>query len=382
MKEIFADTLIIGAGPAGISAAISLQKAGVSNAVVDRQSFPREKTCGGLITGKTMSRIISLLNDKAEDPAIFCDSGNVVELFHKGKRLTCSKLSERIYFIKRAHFDHYLVRRYKELGGLFFESEKNHKIDFDKRIITLSNGDVIKYKHLIAADGALSSIRDSLGYGKPEMGFCVETFIPKIQAPLGNRVKIFFGIIEKGYGWVFPSGDDYCIGLGGVYCQDIDYTVRLKRLLKMLGIPGDSCKIRGAFVPYGGVVDQSKGHPEIVLAGDAAGYVDPIFGEGLYFAITSGMRASRARIDPGQESFKSSYLRKMSFCVKQIRQGSRIQKLFFNKYAQGFFKRKLYKKNAFVRFFFDKMISDYKYSYHNLLGLYIDYNLWELKRRR
>ena len=81
MKEMFADTLIIGAGPAGISAAISLQKAGVSNAVVDRQIFPREKTCGGLITGKTMSRIISLLDEKAaEDPALVCDSGNVVEL--------------------------------------------------------------------------------------------------------------------------------------------------------------------------------------------------------------------------------------------------------------------------------------------------------------
>lgn len=375
MAKLFTDTLIIGAGPSGVSAGISLQKAGVENVIIDRQKFPREKTCGGLVTKKTMKKISELLNgeSKKEIKKAFCDSGKVIEIYFRGKRLTRSVLSERVYFVKREKFDHFLVNKYKDFGGRIYENEKNYKMDFDKRTATLENGDTLEYKNLIIADGALSCTREKLGYSKPTPGFCIESFVPKIQTPFSNEVKIFFGIINNGYAWAFPSGDEYCIGLGGVYCQDIDYIKSLRKLLKMLGIDRKYCKIRGAFVPYGETVEQSGGNIDTILAGDAAGLVDPVYGEGLYFAISSGMDAAKAITEDEGRGFKANYLKRIAPYEKIIKQGRRVQSIFFNKYFQAFFKRRVYRKNAFVRFFFENHVSEYRYSYRELLRLYIDY---------
>ena len=108
-----------------------------------------------------------------------------------------------------------LVKQYKSLGGTIYENEKNYQADFSKQEIRLTDGNIIYYDHLIVADGALSVSRTALGLPGQELSFCIEAYAPKTQIKNPDRTKVYFGIIDNGYAWVFPSGKEVCIGLGG-----------------------------------------------------------------------------------------------------------------------------------------------------------------------
>ena len=376
--DIITDAVIIGAGPAGISAAISLQKAGVSNIVLEKCTFPREKTCGGLVTYKTLKKVMGLLDVEYFDDisSAFCDVSKKVSIYFQSERLAGTEVSEEVRFIRREQFDHFLVRKYKEKGGAIYEGVKDHKIDTVEKKIKLGDGSAIHYEYLVVADGALSQTRETLGYKAPGQGFCVETHIPKDRVADPDEVRIYFGIIKKGYAWVFPWGEEVCVGLGGVYSKGTDYTYILRRFIDDLGIDEKSCKIKGAFVPYGEVVDQASGSGDTVLAGDAGGYVDPIYGEGLFLALTSGIEAAKALISAGElrdRSFKDLYLENMAPYADIIKKGHKLQKKFFNGVVQNIFKKKIQGKDSFLSYYFDNLISEYNYSYGEIRRLYSDY---------
>ena len=215
------DTLIIGAGPAGIASAITLQKAGISNVVIDRCKFPRNKTCGGLITNKTIRVLMELLEaDKAEElSGVFCDESNIVEIYNKAQKAAWAETDVPFRFVKRYDFDNYLVDRYRELGGRLYENERSYELDIDGNSVVLGDGEHIDFENLIAADGALSPVREKLKYKNARQGFCIETHVSKEVITFPERVKVYFGVVDKGYGWCFPSGDECCVGLGGVYSK-------------------------------------------------------------------------------------------------------------------------------------------------------------------
>ena len=140
----------------------------------------------------------------------------------------------------------------------------------------------------------------------------------------------------------------------------------------MLGIAPEECTLKGAFVPYGYVTDQRSGPDNIVLAGDAGGFVDPIYGEGIFFAVSSGMEAAKARLDP-DGNLRLNFSKRMEPYVKIIKQGTFLQKMFFGKPINSFFMKKIQEKNSFLRFYSDNQISEYNYQYSKIIGLYRDY---------
>ena len=371
------DTIIIGAGPAGMAAAITLQKNGISNAVIDKSFFPRNKVCGGLVTYKTLETVIELTDTGATDliSDVFCDTDRIIELYFKNERLTCSEVDIPLYFVRREKFDFFLVKKYKENGGILFEGEKNYTVDFENKTITLGNGGIITFNYLLIADGALSPNAKKLGIKRKNTGFCIEAHIPKGDVSYPGGVKIFFGIVKKGYAWCFPSGNDICVGLGGVYSKSTDYKSILDGLLKQLGADTENTKYKGAFVPYGSSVDQSHCPDNIILLGDAAGFVDPIYGEGLYFALTSGIEAAGAYISAvrSSDSLNAVYYKKTEFIVKTIKKGNRLKNIFFSHPVGFLFKRRIKNKDFFVRFYCDRQISKYGYDYSRMIKLYSDY---------
>lgn len=366
------DTLIIGAGPAGISAAITLQKAGVSNVVIEKCRFPRSKTCGGLVTDKTVSALIDLLGENIDISGVFCDKSNTVEIYRGYDKIVETQTDKALYFVKREVFDNYLVNIYKNIGGLIYEDEKKYEISIDKKCITLSDGTNIFFDHLMAADGALSPVGKKLGYINKKQGFCIETHVDKDKIKDPERVKIFFKIVDKGYAWCFPSGDKCCIGLGGVYSKKYCYTERINELLRMLNISPKEWVLKGAFVPYGKITDQSKGNDDVVLLGDAGGFVDPIYGEGLFFAVSGGIEAAKARII-SNKMIRPEFIKRMHPYTKIIKQGSLLQKLFFNRVIQSLIMKKMSGNDSFVRYYCDNMISEYNYNYSKIIKMYMEY---------
>ncbi len=368
--QYFFDVVIIGAGPAGMSCGISLQRQNVSNCVIDKKKFPRSKTCGGLITNKTLMSICELLDAESVDDLsnLFCDSTSCVSLFYKEERLTTTIVTKPLNFVDRTTFDFNLINYYKTKGGIVFDGEGNYELNLQEKTITLTNGDTVSFNKIVVADGANSTTRKQMNIKSPQLGFCIETYVSK-EVFSNCHIGVYFGVVPKGYGWVFPAGEKICIGLGGVFSKKTNYTALLDGFLQKLDVC-ESTKYIGAFIPYGQVVNQN-GRFDAVLIGDAAGFVDPIYGEGLYFAIVSGMQAAKAIIE--KKNFCESFCKKMKPYVKIIKQGSILQKIFFSNMIQAVFKKIIKGKASFTCYYCDQQISEYNYSYMNLYRLYIDY---------
>ena len=367
--ELYADTVIIGAGPAGASCAITLQNNNAPCLLIDKKTFPRDKTCGGLVTEKTYVLLKELLGDGAD--GLFCSESSVVELHYKDKRLTRSNVTKKFRFVKRSVLDDALVTEYKRLGGKMLEGCAPEKIDPDAKRVFLSNGDSVKYERLVGADGAKSAVRRALGVPEPQMAFCVESRLPRDAFNYDGAVRIYFGVVKKGYAWVFPSGDKICIGLGGIYKEDARYDVLLKDFLRKLGAKGEF-PMKGAFVPYGETVDQTSLPSGAVLIGDAAGLADPLSGEGLYFALSSGMEAAGSAISAG-EGFRKDLLERIAPLAQIVKEGESASNSLFLPGALLLFSKMMAGKDGFAAFVCDELISVYNYSYSELKKMRDDY---------
>ncbi|MBQ6677138.1 MAG: geranylgeranyl reductase family protein [Clostridia bacterium] len=368
------EVAVIGAGPAGSACGITLQKAGITNILIDKSRFPRNKTCGGLLTEKTY-RVLTktLLTDPVDGSdlgGVFRDVSERLDLYYGGERLSGSKVEKKLRSVRRVTFDDYLVKKYLSVGGTLLEETAVETFDTEKRTLALPSGGTVKYRRLVVADGALSPTRRTLGFETPELAFCTETYVPKADLDIEERVVIDFGFVKNGYVWVFPSGDDYCIGLGGKSKKDRRYDDLLKEYLASLGADPDKYKMRGAFLPFGKPVDQRKGPDFAVLAGDAAGFVDQVTGEGIYFALSSGIAAG---LSAAEADFKKAYLEKVGPIAKAVKETDRFREKYLKNAPAALFRRVIGGRDAFTGFFCDNMISEMNYSYSKALEIYRGY---------
>ena len=132
----------------------------------------------------------------------------------------------------------------------------------------------------------------------------------------------------------------------------------------------DEVKYVGAFLPYGEVVNQNKLPENVMLAGDSAGFADPISSEGLYMALQSGISAAQAM---QSKSPKSVYLDSVKSLKRAVTDGKKAQKLFYSKPIFSKMLNKAKGKQKFVSFYFDNAVEEYNYEYRQLFRLYKDY---------
>ena len=374
------DAAIIGGGPAGASCAIHLQSAGITNTVIEKRIFPRDKTCAGLITEKTYRQLSDLIKEAVDSDVpdgIFCETAEKIKLFYKEDMLTNSSVTSLFRLVKRRDFDSYLTETYKKAGGLLLEGRTVIEYGFDENTLILDNGDTVEYKYLICADGALSQSRKALGCKTPEYIFCTETFVPKTDAFSDGEINIYFGYLNKGYIWVFPHGDTLCVGLGDEYRKGTEYEKILREFLNSHGLEYENCKIKGAFIPYGECVDQSKGRKNAVLIGDAGGFADQITGEGLYFALSTGEAAANAVIKElsGKADFKKEFLKNTAKYADIVKHSAKKGSSFYKDSIMSAFRKNVKGRNGLVAYFCDNQISEYNYKYSDMPKLFADYKL-------
>lgn len=362
------DTVILGAGPAGLAAAITLQKSGAQPCVIERATFPRRKTCAGLVTAKTYRLIRQLFDGEAPD-SLFCNTSSELRLFRRTELLVGAALERPVRFVSRTHFDNALAERYRSLGGVLIEGEKHVALDDARRLITLQNGDTIPYRHLLFADGALSLSRRLWDCGRDEFAFGIEAYIPADLLPV-NSVDLYFDYLDSGYAWVFPHGDTVCIGAADRHKKGYDYLGMFDGFLSDLGVPTDVPKRVGAFLPYGKAVQQEKLPDRVLLLGDAGGLTDPISGEGLYMALQSGIFAAQA-LSAAQP--KAAYLNSIAPLTDVVRQGLKVQHALYSPLPHRAFLHKVRGNDRVVRYFFENMVEEYRYSYRDLPKLFRDY---------
>ena len=284
-----ADVIIVGAGPAGCIAAYHLALAGHKVVVVDKSPAPRLKPCGGGLTIKSIDllpfSVASVIRSSVDSMDISLQLQNNQTL--QGRDTICT-------FVVRSEFDQLLAQRAAEAGAIFKACQF---LSFDelasKVVCRFENQTSLTARYLIGADGAHSRIRKALGAKVASRGIAVEACIPQSQLASNKHAMSFdFGVVAGGYGWVFPKGDHVNVG---IYSNLEDNEVSKQKLKEYaeqkLGI-NQLEDIVGFPLPFG--IYGPSASNRVLLAGDAAGTIEPLIGEGIHNALKSGTLAAQA----------------------------------------------------------------------------------------
>jgi len=316
------DVLIIGAGPAGATAAKLLADAGYRTLLVDKARFPRHKTCASWINRLAFERFPYLRErmDELVDSPFY---GVTFFNDHLTRRATWTERQPSGYLSLRSRFDNGLKDIAVAAGADFRQGSGLAALEQsdDRVTIRLENGDEFAGRALIGADGgssrvaALTGLRR--GWGPDESVLCANEDLPYPREEIARRypqprpfiVALRFDGLT-GYGWIFPKRDHLCVGIGGRLregerIQDL-YRKFFETSQQKGLLPGELTPTKPYYAvdPAGAV---NKGHPmvqgRIVLVGDAAGFVSGTTGEGIYPAMESA-RLAVELIESGLRSEK------------------------------------------------------------------------------
>lgn len=277
------DVIIVGAGPAGVGAAKILEKSDLEFCIIDKCKFPRHKLCGGGLTFKSQNALKKLGLSIDEIDTIESAKTRIVA---KGISKEV-ELNKSIIMVDRNEFDY---NNLKQVKCDVFEDENIANIEGN---ILTTNKNLYEFKYIIFADGLNGYSRKLIE--DREFGFCVEY---DIKGDF-NETILDFRAIEDGYGWIFPKKGHVTIGLGNFNKKKSDYLDLLYKFAKEYGFKIDKTKIMGYHIPIFSkdVYKKSVIDNKYILVGDAASLVDAISGEGIYYALTSGMYAAESIIE-------------------------------------------------------------------------------------
>jgi hypothetical protein len=196
--------IIVGAAPAGSTAAYHLAKQGGSVLVLEKASLPRNKPCGGV-----SGAIVQLL-DFDLTPAI-SRKANKISYTWKMQDPVKVEINSPMWMVQRDVFDNFLIKQAQKTGAELRDSTEVKGIEFKKSVWEVkTNSESVSDHYLIAADGADGQMTQWLGLKEPKLclSACLETRSIKSESLIFD-----FGIIKKGLIWNFPQADGYSLSI-------------------------------------------------------------------------------------------------------------------------------------------------------------------------
>ena len=298
------DVLVVGAGPAGSAAAIHLARGGARVLLADKAHFPRDKPCGGGLTGRALRHAP-------------CDVEPVVEhvvdrfVLRTGyrRRLIRRSKAPLIRMTQRRRLDLYLAEQAAATGADFRDGVRVEDLTIDEGGVTaLVGSSPVRAFFIVGADGANGLVARSAELGEGIVrGVALEANVrwgTLDPAPYRETAWVELGVVPGGYGWIFPKGDHANLGVGGWLDEGPRLRAHLDQLAREHGLdPGVLTDVRGHRLPM-----RRLGAPaargRVLLVGDAAGLVDPLSGDGIYEAFVSARLAAEAILAGRPEGYE------------------------------------------------------------------------------
>ncbi len=318
-----ADVIVVGAGPAGSTAAYHLATAGLDVLLLEKTSFPREKVCGDGLTPRAVKALTTMGLPVDEGDGWLRNKG--LRIIGGGGRIELawpdlSSFPGYGTIRARTDFDQLLARHAVKAGARLHENVTVTGSTFDERTGRVNGVTAkdkaketkeLKARLVVAADGNSSRLSVSMGLHKRDdrpLGVAVRTYY-KSPRTNDDYLEAWLDLWDgkdllPGYGWIFGMGDGTSnVGLGLLNTSEafghIDYRALLRRWLGAMpaewGFSEENRTepIRGAALPMGfnRTPHYTRG---LVLVGDAGGMVNPFNGEGIAYAMESGEIAARS----------------------------------------------------------------------------------------
>jgi len=306
------DVLVVGAGPAGTAAGIEAHRLGCSTAVVDKATFPRDKTCGDGLTAGALRLLDALGFDIRRLPS-WTPVTDTVLVSPSGRQVEMGLPPDGAYagVAPRAELDAALVEHARSLGvdvreGVGVTALREH----DARVtVELADGTEVSTRWVVAADGHYSPVRRMLG--ADDLGPSLGSWSAFRQYFTGVDDPRLWVLFEEdflpGYAWVFPVGNGRAnVGFGVLRPKNGGAPSGKTLAAQWRGL-ADRPSLRRALGPDAEPEGTVRAWPipasydrarlargRVLFAGDAANVVDPMTGEGIAQALESGTLAARA----------------------------------------------------------------------------------------
>ena len=336
------DVVVVGAGPAGASAAYAAAVAGRRVLLLEKAELPRYKTCGGGIIGYSRDSLPPGFELPLQDRV------HAVTFSLNGK-FARTRRSRRMLFglINRPEFDAGLVEHAQKAGAelrtgvAVLRVEQHGSAVPDRRTVAvvLTGGETVLARAVVGADGSAGRIGAHVGVKLDQVDLGLEAEIPvpeTVAEDWAGRVLIDWGPMPGSYGWVFPKGDTLTVGVISARGDGAGTKRYLEDFIARLGLAGFEPKISSGHLTRCRSDDSPLSRGRVLVCGDAAGLLEPWTREGISFALRSGRLAgewavriaeSHDAVDARRQALNYAFAIKAGLGV-EMSVGRRMLKLF------------------------------------------------------
>ncbi|MBA2303242.1 MAG: NAD(P)/FAD-dependent oxidoreductase [Acidobacteria bacterium] len=292
------DVAITGGGPAGAWAAFNLASGGARVALIDA-SHPREKPCGGGVSARALALLGSSVQQVANGVAI--DSARFI---HRDRQLTMplvdSEAGMRLAVVPRMAFDGDLLARAEQAGATIVRERVTDVQRLATRWSVSTPTGEIEAAWLVGADGPASLVRRRVSspFAREDLSIAAGYYVHGVTS---RQIDIAFDDDPSGYLWSFPRHDH--VAVGACAQANVTSTSRLLALTERwiaVNVDGGTRQRYSWPIPSLGVAALERQQPSgerWLLVGDAAGLVDPITREGIFYALLSGAYAATSILE-------------------------------------------------------------------------------------
>ena len=395
------DVIVVGAGPAGCAAAYDLACAGRQVLLLDKRMFPRPKACACGLTRKTLKALRYPVDPVVErwcaEIVLQRDGAAGLRESDKAREVRVKTRQPICAMAVRERFDEFCLRQTlaagRAGGGVALRKiesvvglrESGESVEIDVATSDVATGEgieTLRARVAIGADGSNGQMR-RLAEGlhareeatgaeaaratlPPEpawyrRGFALEAMVPfaelPARLPAGDApldLVFDFAPLPGGYGWLFPKGDHVNIGVGAFAAMEravdaassdaatgdaalksVTRALLVEYARRKLGVAALDA-VTGQYLGMGGEAYVPRGR--VLLAGDAAGLVDPLTGEGIHSAIASGQAAAAAVLVCGasQDDVAAEYARRLRPLQETLAFSARAARAFYAEPERGF----------------------------------------------
>ncbi len=342
------DVVVIGGGLAGLVSSFLLAKDGKSVVLVEKKKYPFHRVCGEYVSNETRNFLErhKLLPDDISLPEI-----NRFQFTDTHGKAAVIKLDLGGFGISRYLLDNWIYKRCLEVGVSVLQSTQVESIDFDPEtdcfFSTLSNHDILNSTYVIGAFGKRSKLdkvlnRDFIKKRSPYLGvkYHVKTDLPLDLVSLHNFHGGYCGAnaVEEGrFNLCYLGSRDQLRAAGNIPEMEEKFLFKnpvLKEIFQTAEFLFDKPEVINEinFDPKAPVENH------MLMAGDSAGLITPLCGNGMAIAIQSGKLAAEAILAGGQrEKIESTYANQWSGLFKgRLKLGRTVQKLFGSPKASSF----------------------------------------------
>ena len=321
--ELRWDVVVVGAGPAGSTAARVAAAAGASVLLLDRARFPRYKTCGGGLIGISLEHVPASVLEVVEEHV------TEVRFTLRGRsRSTHRRRSPFLALVQRERFDQALVDAAIAAGARFDDGVTVRSVTEDADGVVLETGaGTIRARFVIGADGAGGRIGRYVGVEPGGVDLALESEIvrPSDGRSWDDRVFLDWGSEPGTYAWMFPKTETLTVGVIQERGRPDATREYLERYTRQLGLADAAVTRSSGHLAQWRLPGSPLSRGRVLVAGDAAALLDPFTREGISFALRSGMWAGEAAASGNLDGYVERVERELG---PEIAAGARLLHFF------------------------------------------------------